>query len=236
MAMGELGRLGLGLTPRNVAAISEPTDVPSNTSLPSAVGVATVGQSIGGSNGLWDQPPITGYAYQHQESATGSGAGSNISGATSANHTLGSGLVGKYFRRGVKASNAIGAAADFAYSAYIGPIVAAPAITGTPATTGTEGGSYSATFSKSGGRGTGAWELTGSEAGFSFNSSTGALTAATLGPPGDYGPFSVRWVDDDGIASNTIGPWTVTVSAGSSSPEMKFNAAGNSQYIPLIGA
>lgn len=208
--------LATPLTKRVAGSTAAPTQVPTNTSLPTAAGSATVGQTIGGADGSWDQPPITGYDYQHQESATGVGAGSDISGAISHTFALTSGQVGKYFRRGVKGKNVVGPAAAFAYSAYIGPVVAAPAITGTPGTAGTAGGAYSFGPSKSGGRGTGFWTLVGSvgASNLGFNPTTGVLDTTSLGPAGTYGPFSVYWTDDDGIQSNTIGPWSVTVAAG----------------------
>lgn len=234
--------MGLNLRPEPYlvsggTAVPPPTQVPTNTVLPTIVGPATVGQSITGDNGSWDQPPILSYAYQHQESATGVGAGTDIPGANAANYSLTSGQAGKYFRRGVKASNAIGAAAAFAYSAYIGPIVAAPAITGTPDTTGTVGAAYSFTPAKSGGRGAGLWTLVGTigASGLVFDNSTGALTATTLGAAATYGPYSVYWTDGDGIQSNTIGPWSVVVSAGGGGTAPTIQTAPVISGTPDIG-
>lgn len=203
------------------ASTSAPTEVPENTGLPTATGFATAGQTIGGSNGSWDQPPITGYTYQHQVSDTGVGAGTDIVGATSATYQLISGQVGKYFRRGVKAANIVGPAADFAYSAYIGPIVAAPSITLVPDTTGTEGAAYSAGVpERTGGRGDGTWYLNGSlgasNLGFDFD--TGELSSPSLGPADTYGPFDIFYADDDGVTSNTIGPFPVEVAEAGGVP------------------
>jgi Papain family cysteine protease/Ig domain of plant-specific actin-binding protein len=124
------------------------TGQPVNTVAPGISGTIAQGQVLTASAGTWS-PSGSSYAYQWERAASGTGAWSLISGATSATYTPAAADVGNSLRVVVNASNATGKGA--AASAVVGPVAsgapankAAPAITGTltagrtlSATTGT---------------------------------------------------------------------------------------------------
>jgi hypothetical protein len=95
---------------------------PTNIAVPEVSGTLTVGQTLSTSDGSWTGAP-TGYAYKWQAATDGSGTGAaDISSATSATYVLASGQANKYVRSGVLASNGVGAAAAYAFSAWSGPV------------------------------------------------------------------------------------------------------------------
>lgn len=109
------------------AVSGAPSAVPAITGVPVVSGVEAVGETLTTTDGAWTNSP-TGYAYQWQQSDDGLTGWSNISGATSQTYVVGAGLLGKYIRSTVLASNAIGSAASAAASAATGQI--GPAVTG----------------------------------------------------------------------------------------------------------
>lgn len=85
-------------------------------------------------------------------------------------------------------------------------------ISGSPGASGTTGQPYSFTPAAVGGTEPYSFSLSGSltGSGISFNTSTGALTASSLGTVGTYGPLTITGEDDDG-ATDTIGPFSITI-------------------------
>lgn len=111
---------GLGhMNRRPQAAGGGPADVPSNTSAPTFSGTLAEGQTLTGNDGSWSNPPILSYARKWQRADDGSGTGAaDIAGATGQTYVPTSADSGKYIRFGSRASNAVGAAADYAWSAW----------------------------------------------------------------------------------------------------------------------
>lgn len=93
-------------------------------------------------------------------------------------------------------------------------VSAALAITGSPGTTGTVGLGYDFIPGTSGGRGTITFGLAGSltGSGLAFNPATGELSAASLGPAGTYGPYTITATDADGRTAS-LAPFSIVVSA-----------------------
>ncbi|MEA2198343.1 MAG: hypothetical protein QOJ25_2394, partial [Solirubrobacteraceae bacterium] len=82
---------------------------PVNTSVPTISGTAAVGNVLTASTGTWSNSP-TSYGYQWSDCNSGGTACTNISGATSSSHTVGSSEVGDTIRVAVTAKNAGGSA------------------------------------------------------------------------------------------------------------------------------
>ena len=111
---------------------------PSNTAVPAISGTTTQGQTLTASNGSWTGSP-TSYGYQWQDCNTSGASCSNISGATSSNHTLTSNEVGDTLRVVVGATNPGGSTpATSSQTAVVqAPAVQPPTNTTLPAVSGT---------------------------------------------------------------------------------------------------
>lgn len=225
--------LGIGMAPTPFAG-GVATGIPVNTSAPTISGIQTVGQTLTVSNGAWTQFP-TGFTYQWKKS------GAPISGATANTHTIVSGEAGTAITCDVTATNSFGSATQG--SSSVTPAAAFVA-TGAPGTTGSVGGTYSFTPSHTGGHTPlGAWSISGSltGSGLSFNTTTGAITATTLGSAGTYGPFTITGTDADGLTSS-LAPFSIVVGAsititvsGQTSPASSW-ALTNLATIAVAGA
>lgn len=99
----------------SVASSQIAAGVPVNTVAPTLSGSAVVGQTLTCGTGTWTNSPSS-YAYKWQQSVDAS-FWTDISGATASTYLLPESLVGLYVRGGVRASNAVGPALDYAYSA-----------------------------------------------------------------------------------------------------------------------
>lgn len=88
--------------------------VPDNVTLPTLSGDATEYATLTGSNGAWTNSP-TDFAHKWQLSDDGTTGWADIEGATSATYTLLHAQIGKFARRGVRATNASGDS-EWAYS------------------------------------------------------------------------------------------------------------------------
>ncbi len=77
---------------------------PTNTALPVLSGTYTQGQVLSSTKGEWSGSP-TSYTYQWQDCNTSGGACSNVSGATTSSHMLGSSDIGHTMRVIVTATN-----------------------------------------------------------------------------------------------------------------------------------
>ena len=95
--------------------------VPANTAAPTISGGTAVGQTLSCGTGTWTNSPSS-YAYKWQQSANGTSGWLDISGATSSTFSITSTYAGVYLRGGSRASNVVGPALDYAYSAAAGPI------------------------------------------------------------------------------------------------------------------
>lgn len=179
--------------------------VPVNSVAPALSGIQTQGQTLTTSTGTWSNSP-TGYTYQWKR------AGSNIFGATASTYVLVSGDVGQAITCAVTASNGNGPGTP-AVSNSVTPN-ATLTISGSPGTTGTAGAAYSFTPTAAGGHTPRAFSLSGSigSSGLSFNTSTGALTATTLGAAATYGPYTITVTDADGLTAS-LGAFSIVVSA-----------------------
>jgi RHS repeat-associated protein len=85
---------------------------PVDTAPPTISGELLVGQALSASTGTWSALPAPGYTYQWQRCNAKGESCSNISGATSATHTLTSGDEGYTLKVVVTATNSIGSAAS----------------------------------------------------------------------------------------------------------------------------
>lgn len=190
------------------AAVAD--EIPVNTVAPVASGIRTVGQTLTTTNGTWTEQPITSYAYKWQVSNDGLGSWSDIGSATSQTYILAAGQSGKYVRSGVLATNAIGPAAAYAFSAALGPISAVLSISGTPGAP-TQDTPYTFTPTTAGGHATYAYSLHAGTlpAGLSLNTSTGAITGTPTTLETQSG-ISIRVTDADGLTADMT-PFSLTV-------------------------
>ncbi len=87
-----------------------PTGAPTNTTPPSISGELISGQTLNASTGTWNGAATLSYTYQWQDCNTTGEACTNITGATSATHVIGTADTGHTLRAIVTAANSSGSA------------------------------------------------------------------------------------------------------------------------------
>lgn len=179
---------------------------PTFTSPPVIAGFPYVGETLSCSTGSVSAYPAPTFSYQWTNN------GSDIIGETASTYVPVGGDVGDDIGCDVEADNGVGSPATD--SADPVEVVAAFTLGGSPATTGDVGGVYSFTPTPAGGVAPyGPYSLSGSvgASGLSFDTGTGELSAAVLGPADTYGPFTISGVDDNGFPAS-VTPFSIVVS------------------------
>lgn len=112
--------------------------IPSNTSLPTVSGTPTIGQTLSASPGLWNGSPAPTFALQWRRCDVAGANCTDISGATSANYTIGPSDSDKTLRISVTGTNVGGSALATSTQTDIVPSpptnTSAPVISGAPQT------------------------------------------------------------------------------------------------------
>lgn len=189
-------------------AMAVATVVPANTTAPalSPTNIYTVGQTVTGDDGAFNPSATLGYVYQWQVSANGATGWADIAGAIATDFLITPTESGKYIRKGVKGTNAIGTTGAFTYSTPSLAIVAALNISGTPPTYAEVGDTLAFLPTVTGGRQAGApgFSLfTGTlPAGASIHA-TNCLVGTVTTPGVTAGDdIVIRYTDADGLTVN----------------------------------